>query len=382
MKVALCLSGQPRFYRGGYEFIKEFILKEYGGDDVDVFCHFWWDKEGEEVAFKATSPWSLGVEVESKREADGTRLVKDDIERGLIELYNPIDIKYNKPEDIREKHYPNNNTALLQKHIKKIYEYKHDHEGKKRWIKYPRIFKKYVKDNLKQIFESQYKVQQMKKKYENDNNFKYDIVIRTRYDIAFAPFWDEKDGLKEKEAHESNPTNRFNSRFRLLPSLSDITDVWNGIHPIHKDCPSSGVCKAFGGAAKGWKNCNKTYDRSPMFTQWDNLWIYTSDLHDEILEFIWNDYDKHFRRIVTESIPSIDVLGHPYDFSSTDILGTPENMQEHAINQIERNGWRAHDGYGMNAQLELLRDPNCASVKRQRWEDAIKAGHSGEVWWK
>ena len=348
MRVALCLSGQPRFYRDGYEFIKEFIIKEYGGDDVDVFCHFWWDKEGEDDAFKSTSPWSFRETVNA-----GKRLVKDDIERGLIELYNPIDIKYDNPENIREKHYPNGNTPLLTKHIKKVYEYKHDHEGKKRWIKYPRIFKKYVKDNLKQIFESQYRVQQMKKKYENDNNFKYDIVVRTRYDIAFAPFWDKENGLKEKQAHESNPMNRFNSRFRLLPSLSDITDVWNGIQPIHKDCPSSGVCKAYGGAAKGWKDCDKTYKLTPMFTQWD-----------------------------TESIPSRDALGGLYDFSNTDILGTPENMQEHAINQIERNGWRAHDSYGMNAQLELLREDNCASVKRKRWEDAIKAGHSGEIWWK
>ncbi len=379
MKVALCLSGQPRCYKECYEFVKAFVIDEYGGDDVDVFCHFWWDKEGDS-AFESTSPWSA----ESLTENKFTPL--DDIERGLIELYNPIDIKYDNPEDIRKKHYPNG-VELLKKHIAKVYEYKHDHESKKRWIKYPRTFKKYAKDNLKQIFESQYKVQQMKKKYENDNNFKYDIVIRTRYDIAFTPFWNEKDGVQEEDSWTSRPEIKFNSRFRLLPSLSEVTDVWNGIHPMHKMC--TGQCKI----NPKWKNCKKIWENSLMFTQWDNLWIYPSDLHDGILEFIWKDYDKHFRRIVTESIQSKDVYGFPYDFSSNDILATPENMQEHAINQIDvskldsrnpsmRSPLRAHDAYGMNAQLELVREPATVPMLKGRWEKAIKAGHTGDIWWK
>lgn len=38
MKVALCLSGQPRSFEKGYEYIKKNLLDHY---DVDVFIHTW-----------------------------------------------------------------------------------------------------------------------------------------------------------------------------------------------------------------------------------------------------------------------------------------------------------------------------------------------------
>lgn len=38
MKIALCLSGQPRNVKKGYEYHKKNLLDHY---DVDVFCHVW-----------------------------------------------------------------------------------------------------------------------------------------------------------------------------------------------------------------------------------------------------------------------------------------------------------------------------------------------------
>ncbi len=38
MKIALCLSGQPRCVKQGYEYHKKNLLDHY---DVDVFCHVW-----------------------------------------------------------------------------------------------------------------------------------------------------------------------------------------------------------------------------------------------------------------------------------------------------------------------------------------------------
>ncbi len=38
MKIALCLSGQPRCAKQGYEYYKKNLLDHY---DVDVFCHVW-----------------------------------------------------------------------------------------------------------------------------------------------------------------------------------------------------------------------------------------------------------------------------------------------------------------------------------------------------
>jgi len=46
MKIALCLSGQPRCVKQGYEYHKKNLLDYY---DVDVFCHVWEAPGVEEV---------------------------------------------------------------------------------------------------------------------------------------------------------------------------------------------------------------------------------------------------------------------------------------------------------------------------------------------
>lgn len=46
MKIALCLSGQPRMVEAGYEFVKKNILD---GNDVTVFCHTWYNSTDETV---------------------------------------------------------------------------------------------------------------------------------------------------------------------------------------------------------------------------------------------------------------------------------------------------------------------------------------------
>ena len=38
MKIALCLSGQPRSFEKGYEYHKKNLLDQY---NVDVFIHTW-----------------------------------------------------------------------------------------------------------------------------------------------------------------------------------------------------------------------------------------------------------------------------------------------------------------------------------------------------
>jgi hypothetical protein len=42
MKIALCLAGQPRFFRQGFESYRWMLLNHR---DVDVFLHCWWNPE-------------------------------------------------------------------------------------------------------------------------------------------------------------------------------------------------------------------------------------------------------------------------------------------------------------------------------------------------
>jgi hypothetical protein len=41
MKIALCLSGQPRYIDDGFSEINRNLLDRY---DIDVFAHTWWDE--------------------------------------------------------------------------------------------------------------------------------------------------------------------------------------------------------------------------------------------------------------------------------------------------------------------------------------------------
>ena len=57
MKIALCLSGQPRYLDEGFYYLYENILKKYS---VDVFIHTWWDNEMKNKKMDLPSSLSYG----------------------------------------------------------------------------------------------------------------------------------------------------------------------------------------------------------------------------------------------------------------------------------------------------------------------------------
>jgi hypothetical protein len=59
MKIALCLSGQPRSFEKGYEYHKKNLLDHY---DVDVFIHTWADSPGLEELVKLYNPVAVMIE--------------------------------------------------------------------------------------------------------------------------------------------------------------------------------------------------------------------------------------------------------------------------------------------------------------------------------
>tara|TARA_R110000824_G_scaffold61272_3_gene163103 strand:- start:4763 stop:5461 length:699 start_codon:yes stop_codon:yes gene_type:complete len=66
MKIALCLSGQPRSFEKGYEYHKKNLLDHY---DVDTFIHSWNSDEAEEY-IKLYKPVSSLLENELKGDYD------------------------------------------------------------------------------------------------------------------------------------------------------------------------------------------------------------------------------------------------------------------------------------------------------------------------
>jgi hypothetical protein len=58
MKIALCIAGQPRSFKLGYDYIKENLLNHY---DVDIFIHTWKNDDVDEIK-QLYNPVSILIE--------------------------------------------------------------------------------------------------------------------------------------------------------------------------------------------------------------------------------------------------------------------------------------------------------------------------------
>ncbi len=136
MKIALCLSGLSSGtnnknnnvnYKIGYEYFKKNIIDE--NNEVDIFIHTWNNND-----------------------------IND-----ILLLYNP-------------KKYIIDNTIMFFNNYKKY---------KKECSEEEIVNFNYKSHSTKSRWYSCKKVLELKQKYEEDNNFKYDFVMNSRFDIAF-----------------------------------------------------------------------------------------------------------------------------------------------------------------------------------------------------
>lgn len=124
MKLALCLSGQPRSHKLAYQYIRHNLLNS---NDVDVFIHTWKPEDPEEFG----------------------RLFSE-----LYRNYQPkdIELEHKLPEHVGENmHVPN--------------------------LSHPAY-------GCLSMFYSIYKSNNLRKQYELSTGTKYDFVIRSRFDFA------------------------------------------------------------------------------------------------------------------------------------------------------------------------------------------------------
>lgn len=163
-KIALCLSGLARAYKTGYRFLYKNLLKN---NNVDIFYHTW---------------------------------IKPNIDfDDLYNTYNPVLYKIeNTLEDVYNKKY----TRIPD-------------------VKFPAY-------NTVSSFYSIYNCNLLKQQYEKDNNFKYDWVIRTRFDYALNAEFDFTI-LDKNKIHIPNcrivPERNFgNDQFAM--GSSDVIDMY------------------------------------------------------------------------------------------------------------------------------------------------------------
>ena len=170
MKVALLLSGKFRGSYTPFNYLEKNLLNKY---NPDIFVNYNYTHDNDMLSFTAN-----GVKRSFKMECDKSELVS---------IYNPKLINFSKtPNIVKEKEDMVNGFTIANE------------------------------SNLSSIFNMWwgiYHVNELKKKYEEENGFKYDVVIRTRFDVEI---------LDEIELRNCN-----NSMF--IPMGGDHRDGFNDL---------------------------------------------------------------------------------------------------------------------------------------------------------
>ena len=159
MKIALCLSGQPRFV----EEVAPYILKNIcEGYDVDVFCHFWFDEKLQ------TEPYKYG---ECGKGEWHHQRISDDAINTALKIYNPILYKIDKSKSFFDSAVP------FEPSLKRYWYGALDDPDQ-------RGFRDRTVNNCLSYFYSLNEVNKLKKEHEYTHDFKYDWVVRCRTDTV------------------------------------------------------------------------------------------------------------------------------------------------------------------------------------------------------
>lgn len=157
MKLALCFSGQARTFKRCFENLRKNILSKY---ECDIFIHTW--------LYDGYNPGVPGYWCkEYKPEQYDLGLKEDRIINGdIFKMYQPKKIIIESPDrNFFEKQIKNNGFD----------------QG---------FF------NSLMMYYGIYKSNELKKEYEQERGFKYDCVLRCRFDTQFEQFHIMKKHLK------------------------------------------------------------------------------------------------------------------------------------------------------------------------------------------
>jgi hypothetical protein len=141
MKIALCLSGQPRNLEKNIPYLLNGLVKP--SNITDIFIHSWFDESLIGTSFASSQPFQNG-----KLGSFSKKTVE------LLKSLNPKKCIIEKPKDFSEFSHLEDIPTAIQTHIASS------------------LCSAHLCNNLK--------IQ-----YEKENNFKYDLVIKTRIDCFY-----------------------------------------------------------------------------------------------------------------------------------------------------------------------------------------------------
>jgi len=135
MKIAMTISGQPRRHKHGFKELKKWFLDKY---DIDVYLHAWHSKEFHKYNFF------------NEGKLEKTYQIKDQLYQELLDWYKPKNYLFEQAinfdaSDTKGSHNQRLNSQMGM------------------WM------------SLKRVWD-----------LVEDSGIKYDLIIRTRYDLLFT----------------------------------------------------------------------------------------------------------------------------------------------------------------------------------------------------
>jgi hypothetical protein len=156
MKIAICISGQPRTWEKCLPNLLKFIsrLNNHFNATTDIFCHAW--------DFN-TTPHAVRMAGEASGIQDDSTVLSQEEKQKLINTLQPISYLFENQETSKQKA-----KDLIQKGMSHINEHGET-----------------ILDWAGSQFYGVMRAASLKKKHESDNGFKYDMCIKFRYDLFF-----------------------------------------------------------------------------------------------------------------------------------------------------------------------------------------------------
>ncbi len=142
MRIAICISGQPRGLPTSVSFFKDNLLTPNG--NPDVFIHTWYDKTLINTPFDSAQP--------ERTNKLGTWFA--DVDEFYKKEINPVNLLVESPRSFDEFLHLQNRESAIQ-------------------------------TRLASMFYSSYQANKLKTNYEEKHGFKYDVVVKTRIDIRY-----------------------------------------------------------------------------------------------------------------------------------------------------------------------------------------------------
>jgi hypothetical protein len=155
MRVALCISGQPRNALQTYSNIYKNIIEP---NTADVFIHMHYDNNN--------------LFMEKSHADNGNCVLEKGLDQQLIDLYKPKRFLIEPPRNFQKP-----NIGIPENRLNRSKQMNHH----KKWCHDEHT--KYIIKQLTSMYYSIYKVNELKEIYANEEGFVYDYVIRIRFDL-------------------------------------------------------------------------------------------------------------------------------------------------------------------------------------------------------